>query len=374
MKRFFLILCSLGWAAALLADSGSLVPPIGNGSGDMVSTNNLSDVVSAATSRTNLGATTVGANIFSLTNPGAITFLRMNANNTVTARSAANFLSDIGGIDGSALNANNLSSGTVPDARFPATLPAASGVNLTALNATNIGSGTVPDARFPATLPATAGTNLTGTGANFTAGNATKWTTGRTIAATGDVTYTSGSLDGSGNVTGAATVANVPITATFPADNTVVPTNTGGWTKYFVTGSDATTTGQSLVDITGMVSGTLSASTQYEVEIVIRAASSSAAGISVGIHVGGTGSPTVALIGTTNSSSTAAGASIAINGVDTASTAGLVYASSAGAIVLKGFVTTGTGTATISVQHLKVTSGTSTIKVGSVLKIKKADL
>jgi len=59
------------------------------------------------------------------------------------------------------LNASNLSSGTVPDARFPATLPAASGVNLTALNASNLGSGTVPDARFPATLPAASGANLT---------------------------------------------------------------------------------------------------------------------------------------------------------------------------------------------------------------------
>jgi hypothetical protein len=60
-----------------------------------------------------------------------------------------------------ALNASNLSSGTVPDARFPATLPAASGVNLTALNATNLGSGTIPDARFPATLPTASGLNLT---------------------------------------------------------------------------------------------------------------------------------------------------------------------------------------------------------------------
>jgi hypothetical protein len=46
------------------------------------------------------------------------------------------------------LNASNLASGTVPDARFPATLPAASGVNLTALNASNLGSGTVPTARL----------------------------------------------------------------------------------------------------------------------------------------------------------------------------------------------------------------------------------
>lgn len=45
-------------------------------------------------------------------------------------------------------SASDLSSGTLPDARFPATLPAASGVNLTALNASNLGSGTVPTARL----------------------------------------------------------------------------------------------------------------------------------------------------------------------------------------------------------------------------------
>lgn len=70
-----------------------------------------------------------------------------------------------------ALNATQLTSGTVPDARFPATLPAASGVNLTALNATQLTSGTVPDARFPATLPAISGLNLT-------ALNATQLTSG----------------------------------------------------------------------------------------------------------------------------------------------------------------------------------------------------
>lgn len=58
-------------------------------------------------------------------------------------------------------SASDLSSGTLPDARFPATLPAASGVNLTALNATQLTSGTVPDARFPATLPALNGSALT---------------------------------------------------------------------------------------------------------------------------------------------------------------------------------------------------------------------
>jgi len=71
------------------------------------------------------------------------------------------FNNNSGFIDGSSLNASNLSSGTVPDARFPATLPAISGANLTNLDASDLASGTVPDARFPATLPAISGANLT---------------------------------------------------------------------------------------------------------------------------------------------------------------------------------------------------------------------
>jgi len=68
-------------------------------------------------------------------------------------------------------SATDLTSGTLPDGRFPATLPVASGVNLTALNATNLASGTVPDARFPATLPAASGVNLTAlNGSNIASG------------------------------------------------------------------------------------------------------------------------------------------------------------------------------------------------------------
>ena len=58
------------------------------------------------------------------------------------------FNNDSGFIDGSSLNASNLSSGTVPDSRFPATLPAISGANLTNLDASDLASGTVPSARI----------------------------------------------------------------------------------------------------------------------------------------------------------------------------------------------------------------------------------
>lgn len=52
--------------------------------------------LTAATGRTSLGATTVGANLFTLTNPTAITFPRINADNTVSALDAATFRTAIG--------------------------------------------------------------------------------------------------------------------------------------------------------------------------------------------------------------------------------------------------------------------------------------
>ena len=83
----------------------------------------------------------------------------------VLPNSSGNLLLDNGsGASLTNLNADNLSSGTIPDARFPATLPAADGsalTNLTNLNASNLASGTIPDARFPATLPAVDGSALT---------------------------------------------------------------------------------------------------------------------------------------------------------------------------------------------------------------------
>lgn len=57
----------------------------------------LVDDADAAAGRTTLGGTTVGQNFFTLTNPSAVTFPRMNADNTVSALSASAFLSAIGG-------------------------------------------------------------------------------------------------------------------------------------------------------------------------------------------------------------------------------------------------------------------------------------
>ena len=87
-------------------------------------------------------------------------FCTLPASKAVILDSSGNIVAN-NGSNLTNLNADNLASGTVPDARFPATLPAVSGANLTNLDASDLASGTVPDARFPATLPAASGVNLT---------------------------------------------------------------------------------------------------------------------------------------------------------------------------------------------------------------------
>jgi hypothetical protein len=52
--------------------------------------------LNATVGRMSLGATTVGSSFFTLTNPSAITFPRINANNTVSALSASDFTTAIG--------------------------------------------------------------------------------------------------------------------------------------------------------------------------------------------------------------------------------------------------------------------------------------
>ena len=54
----------------------------------------------------------------------------------------------IGQAEYASLDANDLGEGTIPDARFPSTLPAAGGGNLTDLNATQLTTGTIPTGRF----------------------------------------------------------------------------------------------------------------------------------------------------------------------------------------------------------------------------------
>lgn len=90
---------------------------------------------------------------------GAVTAATMTLSGAAVA---ASFAGAGGSLTG--LNATQLTTGTIPDARFPATLPAASGANLTALNAAALATGQAPVARLGTGTPSTA-TFLRGDGA-----------------------------------------------------------------------------------------------------------------------------------------------------------------------------------------------------------------
>jgi hypothetical protein len=178
----------------------------------------------AATGRTSLGGTTIGQNFFTLTNPSAITFPRINADNTVSALDAATFRTAIGAgtssttgtvtsvggtgtVSGLSLSGTVTTTGNLTLGGTLAVTPSnfASQTANTVLAAPN-GSAGVPTFRaiVAADIP-TLNQNTTGSAATLT--------TGRTIAITGDLTYTSGSFNGSANVTGTGTLANTAVTA-----------------------------------------------------------------------------------------------------------------------------------------------------------------
>ena len=79
-----------------------------------------------------------------------------------------------------------------------------SGANLTSLDAANLGSGTIPDARFPATLPAISGANLTNLPTGFNTGGTSTF---NELVVTGDITANGNIIgDNSTNISGISSV------------------------------------------------------------------------------------------------------------------------------------------------------------------------
>lgn len=80
---------ALAFGAVNLASSDAVT-------GALTVTNGGTGGTTQSTARTGLGASTLGGNLFTITNPSAITFPRFNADNTVSSLSAADFRTAIG--------------------------------------------------------------------------------------------------------------------------------------------------------------------------------------------------------------------------------------------------------------------------------------
>ena len=93
-----------------------------------------------------------------------------------------------------AINASNISSGTIAAARVATLNQNTTGTSggFTAGNASNLNSGTIPDARFPSTLPAVDGSNLTGISAGATGGGSDEVFYENSQTVTTDYTITNG--------------------------------------------------------------------------------------------------------------------------------------------------------------------------------------
>ena len=138
----------------------------------------------AATARTALGATVRGANTFLLTDLGAISFLRYNADNTVSQRAADGMRSDLGGttIGQSMFTLTNPSAITFPRFNADNTVSALDAATFrTAIGAgTGNGNGTVTNVTGTAPISVATGT----TTPNITIANAGASTTGVVTATT----------------------------------------------------------------------------------------------------------------------------------------------------------------------------------------------
>lgn len=91
--------------------------------------------------RSDLGGSTVGQNMFTLTNPSAITFPRFNADNTVSALDAATFRTAIGAGTGNGNGTVTSVTGTAPIVSSGGTTPAIS-VNAATSSASGVVSAT----------------------------------------------------------------------------------------------------------------------------------------------------------------------------------------------------------------------------------------
>ena len=194
--------------------------------GDATAT--LSSVDGSAAVSAALTLATVNSNVGSFGSSTAVPVVTVNAKGLVTGVTTANIsgaLTFTGDVTGSGTTGTStaltISSLAVTNAMLAGSIANAKLSN----SAITIGSTSIALGATSTTLAGLTSVTSTGfTGAlTGNASTATALATGRTIAITGDIAYTSGSFDGTSNVTGAGTLATVNSDVGSFGSTTVIP-------------------------------------------------------------------------------------------------------------------------------------------------------
>jgi hypothetical protein len=120
----------------------------------------------ASGARTNLGATTVGSNLFTLANPSAITFIRVNADNTVSTLDAATFRTAIGAGVGSVTSVTG--TGTASGLSLSGTVTSSGNITLSGtVNALAAGTYSINISGNATTATTASTANALNTGNNY---------------------------------------------------------------------------------------------------------------------------------------------------------------------------------------------------------------
>lgn len=225
-----------------------------------------------ATARTSLGATTLGSNIFTITNPSAITFPRFNADNTVSALSAATFRTAIGagtgngtvtsvaaltlGTTGTDLSSTVANGTTTPVITL--NVPTASASNRGALSSTDWSTFNGKQAAL------VSGTNIKTVSGSSLLGSGDVGTIGVAYGGTGQTSYTDGQLligNSTGNtLTKSTLTAGSGISITNGSGSITIAATGGGGSMVYPGAGIAVSTGSawgtSLTAPSGTIVGT----------------------------------------------------------------------------------------------------------------------
>jgi hypothetical protein len=258
--------------------------------------------------------------------------------------------------------------GSYGDASHVATFTVDRQGRLSAAGSTSIAiaSGAVSGLAASATIDTTNAANITS--GTLPIGQVPTGSTSTTVSLGNDTRFPA-SVTGLRNGAGAGstdTAATIGAGLTFSSGTLKT---TDGWTYVYLT-SDFTTSGTGTVDVTGFVTGTLSATTLYQVEAALYITNAGdTAGCKFSLVSASSTNGVFIAYGSSTGTAQATGGSVFGN-----LSAGIFNTTSAGFAVveLQGWATTASGSPTVKLQAQKQTGGTCTIKAGSWLRSKPA--